>query len=593
MTFLHPLVLLGLPAALLPLLLHLITRKHPPTVVFPAVRYLVAATKQHERRLRLRHLLLLAVRVLLVATVILAAAGPTVPISGIPGHLPSALVVVLDNSASSGVVAGGTVRLDQLRSAARGVIERATPEDRVWLLLADAVPRMGDRESLAALVDSAVPSDARLDLGAALQIAAGILDGAEQPGEIFLVSDLQASAVTAAAVNHPLVVVRPEGPTVDNLGLASIGFGRQPWSTDGGTAVVSLSGDAGLPASVSLGVGDTPRRQSLASVGSPASVRLAVPEPGWWPVEARLDPDELRADDRYVSLLRVAPVARAAWDPADKYLAAAAEVLEQNGRLARGTSISLGVLGGGPSIVQPPADPAELSALKRRLARRGLVWNFGDLETAPTATDSGPTVGRHQISRRYRLESSGSGVTGVLATAAGQPWMVRDGDVILVASRLEPEWTDLPLSAEFVPLLDRLLNRVVRGEIELVDGSPGEPVTLPDRTTAVLFEDRTLPVEGGSRYAASEVGLHLLVAGLDTIGVLAVNVDPRESMLERAGDDMVRDLWHPARIVEPSRASTVAFAGAARGDLRSPLLWFALLLGLVEVALASGRSREE
>ncbi len=316
-------------------------------------------------------------------------------------------------------------------------------------------------------------------------------------------------------------------------------------------------------------------------------------EAGWWPVEVELDPDELRADDHFQTLLRVAPVARASWREEEKYLAAAAEVLEQNGRLARGNAVSLGELSSGYSIVQPPADPAELSALKRRLSRRGLAWSFGELVTAAAVTDSGPLVGRHQVTRRYRLESEASGVTGVLATVGGEPWMVRDGEVILLASRLTPDWTELPLSAEFVPLIDRLVNRTVRGEVAAIDGAPGEPVVLPDRATAVVLGEESLPVEGGATFVPTALGLHLLLSGPDTIGVVASNVDARESILRQAADGMVSDLWRPARIVGPSEAGGVAFAAAARGDLRTPLLWLALLLGLVEVALASGRSREE
>ena len=106
-SFLHPWMLLGLGAATIPLILHLIARRQPPTVVFPAVRYLVDTTREHQRRLRLRNLLLLLIRTLLIVALVLAASGPSVPISGVPGHAPSALVVIIDNSVSSGAVAGG------------------------------------------------------------------------------------------------------------------------------------------------------------------------------------------------------------------------------------------------------------------------------------------------------------------------------------------------------------------------------------------------------------------------------------------------------------------------------------------------------
>ncbi|MCU0621436.1 MAG: BatA domain-containing protein, partial [Gemmatimonadales bacterium] len=125
MSWLHPWALLGLAAAAVPILLHLVQRREPPTVLFPAVRYLVDATREHQRRLKVRNWLLLVVRTLLVAALVLAAAGPLVARSGLALHAPAALVLILDNSLSSGVVVGGTPRLDELRRAADGMLARA------------------------------------------------------------------------------------------------------------------------------------------------------------------------------------------------------------------------------------------------------------------------------------------------------------------------------------------------------------------------------------------------------------------------------------------------------------------------------------
>ena len=127
--FLHPWVLLGLAAAGIPVLLHLLARREPPTVVFPAVRYLITTTREHQRRLKLQNLLLLLVRTLLVIALVLAAAGPTLPLRGVPGHAASALVLIVDNSPSSAAVVGGSPRVAQLRDAARRVLARATPDD--------------------------------------------------------------------------------------------------------------------------------------------------------------------------------------------------------------------------------------------------------------------------------------------------------------------------------------------------------------------------------------------------------------------------------------------------------------------------------
>jgi len=65
--FLHPWLLAGLAAAGIPILLHLVARREPPTIVFPAVRYLVTTTQENQRRLKLQHWLLLLLRTLLIA----------------------------------------------------------------------------------------------------------------------------------------------------------------------------------------------------------------------------------------------------------------------------------------------------------------------------------------------------------------------------------------------------------------------------------------------------------------------------------------------------------------------------------------------
>ena len=65
-SFLQPLALLGLFAAAIPPLLHLISRRMPPVIPFPALRYLTETRRKHSRRLKLRNLLLLILRTLVI-----------------------------------------------------------------------------------------------------------------------------------------------------------------------------------------------------------------------------------------------------------------------------------------------------------------------------------------------------------------------------------------------------------------------------------------------------------------------------------------------------------------------------------------------
>ena len=590
--FLHPWMLVGLLAAGIPILLHLLQRREPPTVVFPAVRYLIAATQQHQRRLRLQNWLLLLLRTALVVLLVLAAAGPTVPSRGAPGHAPSALVVIVDNSASSGAVVDGAPRLARLQATARAVLGRATPDDRVWLLTADGIPRRAEARELAIAVARLEPSPRRLDLGAAVSAAGDLLRAGDRPGEIVVLSDLQASAISPAEPGAPTLVVGPGNAPAPNLGIASLQLGSQPWSSEGGRVAVSLVGDSGTPTALSARLGDRPARQGLGTAGGTATLALGGANGGWWPVTAELDPDELRADDRRLGVVRIAPVARARCDAGGTYVVAACEVLAANRRLAQGDELSVGPLGPGRSIVEPPADPAELGALNRGLERRGVGWSFGALITGSETTDSGAAIGRERVTRRYALESAASGRTGVLARVNRQPWIVRSGDVVLLGSRLEPEWTSLPLSAGFMPFMDHLLNRAARGEVAVVDGSPGDPTLLPDQVTEVALRSERWRAEGGGPFRPSALGVHYLLAGNDTIGGLAVNVDARESQLAPIPGDQLRKLWPGARLVDPGEVSDLVFQAAARGDLRGPLLWLALVIGLAEAGLASAWRRE-
>lgn len=590
--FLYPWALAGLAAAAIPVVLHFRSRRRPPTVPFPAVRYLEDAARRHERQYRLRHWLLLVLRTLLIVAVVLAAAGPTLPVRSVGPHAPAALAIVLDNSLSSGVTAGGTRRFDQLRAVARGILSRATPSDGLWLLAADGIPRRGDAPTIRRLVDSLEPSGARLDLGAAVSLAAQVVGADARPGGVVVVTDLQRSALSAASVAAPVLVAAVTEPRAANLGVAAVDPGPEPWSPDGGRVLVAVAGDSGAPVPVTVAADELPPREALVASGRPTAVAVPPLRPGWHVVRAQLGPDELRSDDERRVAIRVAAPARVSWDTAEHYLAAALATLADAGRVARGNDLTLGALGPGPSVVLPPADAAEVGALNRRLAARGVAWRFGLPVETPERTDSSAWLRPVALTKRYRLVPAGSGRTGVVLTAAGEPWLVRSAGVVLCGSRFDPAWTDLPLAAGFVPFVDALANRIARGEVVTDDAAAGEPTLLPDAVTAVRGAGRSWSVEGGAAFTPPEPGVYWLLAGRDTIGALAANADPRESLLAPATPAQVRALWPTARVVTGAAAGAAAFALGARSDLRGPLLWTALALAIAELLVAGAGARD-
>src|SRR5438093_15031 len=229
-------------------LLHLRQRRVPPDAEFPPIRYLTEAERQSARRLKLRHLLLLILRTALIALLVIAAARPLVQSrgggAGAGGaHEPTALVLILDNSPSSGAVVDGRPVLARLKRVARASIAGATAADRVWLMLADGVARAGSREALLATVDSAEPAWRRLDLTAAVARAVRRVNAEPLPWrEVQVVSDLQRTAFGEGRASVPRGVgVLALAP----LGQASLNRGVAAARVTDGVLGVTLSGPSG------------------------------------------------------------------------------------------------------------------------------------------------------------------------------------------------------------------------------------------------------------------------------------------------------------------------------------------------------------
>jgi hypothetical protein len=78
MVFLNPWFLLGLFAAAIPVLIHLLHVRKLRTVEFSSLRFLKELQKSRLRTLRIRQLLLLLLRTLLIISLVLAFARPAV-----------------------------------------------------------------------------------------------------------------------------------------------------------------------------------------------------------------------------------------------------------------------------------------------------------------------------------------------------------------------------------------------------------------------------------------------------------------------------------------------------------------------------------
>jgi hypothetical protein len=229
--------------------------------------------------------------------------------------------------------------------------------------------------------------------------------------------------------------------------------------------------------------------------------------------------------------------------------------------------------------------------VNRALAARGVSTRFGELLAGEWSLSGAlPEGAGATVFRRYRLSGAGGG--RVIERAGTEPWLVHDGDYVIVASRLEPSWTSLPVTPGFVPLLDALVNRVAAVEAWQVAATPGQTVPLPEEAASLLLPDGPVALSGGRIEAPVVPGVYFMVgAAGDTVGGLAVNPDPRESDFRPAAHAAVRRaLGSHTELLERDALAGRVFAATRRTEAATPLLGLALALALAEWLVASAGS---
>ncbi|MBI2826280.1 MAG: BatA domain-containing protein [Planctomycetia bacterium] len=140
MEFLNPFLLAGAGLAAVPVVLHLIMRQQPRLLEFPALRFLQMRQLSNRRRMKLRHLLLLALRVAAVCLLALALARPSIHGSGLLGdqQAPTAAAMVFDTSARMAYRHENRTRLEAAQDIALWLLPQLPPESQVAVV--DATP---------------------------------------------------------------------------------------------------------------------------------------------------------------------------------------------------------------------------------------------------------------------------------------------------------------------------------------------------------------------------------------------------------------------------------------------------------------------
>jgi len=220
LVFAHPAYLWGLAALALPILVHLFNRRRPRPLPFGAIEFVLRSQQRRVRRLRLRQILLLALRCLLIAGVALALARPSLEPRGAQAAVsrgPQATALVIDASLSMRYRRGSQTLFARARSEALAALDRLGPDEPATVALCAGNPAplpapSFDRVAVRHLIEEARPTHLGSDLTGCMAAAARALGESPVAGKrVVAFTDLAAHSLRLDAP-PPLVPPPPGSP---------------------------------------------------------------------------------------------------------------------------------------------------------------------------------------------------------------------------------------------------------------------------------------------------------------------------------------------------------------------------------------------
>ena len=236
--FLNSAVLIAAAAALIPLLIHLFSRRKVRVVEFSSLRHLKKMQKRQVRRLKIRQLLLLLLRMLIILLAVLAFARPATQGGYIGSHAGVSAAIVLDRSASMQRQVRDGRLFELARQRTREILQGFGESDEVILIPFDrktyfpSGERFFSSDIALGILDELTPGFDAGNLDAALADALDMMGRAGNLNkELYIVTDRQAGSGDGPIDSLPsdITVYMVELPVeIDgNCGVIDLDLGGQ------------------------------------------------------------------------------------------------------------------------------------------------------------------------------------------------------------------------------------------------------------------------------------------------------------------------------------------------------------------------------
>lgn len=200
MGFLTPALLAGAGLIAVPIILHLVMRRQPRQLTFPALQFVKQRREANRRQVNLRHLLLLAMRCLLVAGLAFALARPTLRGTGLRGKegAPLAVSLVFDNSLRMEYVESNETRLQKASTMAASLVKQLPDDTQIAVidLSRSTSSFAADKATADSRIRSLAAESHPRPLTDAVQNAVQLVaEQTDRRQEVFVFSDLAAAAL--------------------------------------------------------------------------------------------------------------------------------------------------------------------------------------------------------------------------------------------------------------------------------------------------------------------------------------------------------------------------------------------------------------